>query len=133
MEKTMERADASAESEDKPAVVEAVNDAVAVVGDKVGDAAQAVGDKVEDIAEADERREGFPGEHWLVLALGIALWQDTRRNRHWAVRTAGSLGASVLVARAASGRKGLAKILKYTPWGSRIQNCPPCEVKASGR
>ena len=75
---------------------------------------------VEKLARADAAREGFPGEHWLVLAVGIGIWQVTRRHRWWAVRMLGSLGASMLVARAASGRDGLAKVLRYTPFGGRI-------------
>jgi hypothetical protein len=88
---------------------------------------------IEKIKRADEARPGFPGEHWLVLGLGIALWHFTRRNPHWAVRTAGALGASALVARAASGREGLAKVLRWTPLGRGIQNCPPCEQDQSRR
>jgi hypothetical protein len=88
---------------------------------------------LEKIKAADEARPGFPGEHWLVLALGIAVWQFTRRHRNWAVRTAGGLAASALVARAASGREGLSKVLRYTPFGRGISNCPPCDAKASTR
>lgn len=80
---------------------------------------------LEKMKRVDEAREGFPGEHWLALALGIGLWQVTRRHRWWAVRALGSLGASMLVARAASGRDGLASVLRYTPWGGRIDRCPP--------
>ncbi|MEJ8835977.1 hypothetical protein [Ramlibacter sp. AN1133] len=86
---------------------------------------------LEKIKAADEARPGFPGEHWLVLALGIALWQFTRKHRYWAVRAAGGLGASAMVARAASGRQGLAKVLRYTPFGRGISNCPPCEAQAT--
>jgi hypothetical protein len=78
---------------------------------------------------ADEARPGFPGEHWLVLAIGVALWQVTRKHRNSLVRTAGALGATTLVARAASGRQGLSKVLRYTPLGRGISNCPPCETK----
>jgi len=85
---------------------------------------------LEKIKAADEARPGFPGEHWLVLALGIALWQVTRRHRFWAVRAAGGLAASALVARAASGREGLSKVLRYTPFGRGISNCPPCDTQA---
>ncbi len=88
---------------------------------------------LEKIKAADEAREGFPGEHWLVLALGIALWQVTRRHRNYVVRAAGALGASALVARAASGREGLSKVLRYTPLGSRISRCPPCDTNAQAR
>lgn len=86
---------------------------------------------LEKIKAADERRRGFPGEHWLVLALGIAVWQFTRRHRNWAVRTAGGLAASAMVARAASGRQGLSKVLRYTPFGRGISNCPPCDARAT--
>jgi hypothetical protein len=85
---------------------------------------------LDKIKAADEARKGFPGEHWLVLALGIAVWQFTRRHRYWAVRTAGGLAASAMVARAASGRHGLSKVLRYTPFGRGISNCPPCEAQA---
>ena len=83
---------------------------------------------LEKIKQADAARKGFPGEHWLVLALGIAVWHYTRKDRHWAVRTAGAFAAAALAARAASGREGLSKVLRYTPLGSRISRCPPCET-----
>ena len=86
---------------------------------------------LEKIKAADEARPGFPGEHWLVLALGIAVWQFTRKHRHWVVRTAGGFAASALVARAASGREGLSKVLRYTPFGRGISNCPPCDATAA--
>ncbi len=88
---------------------------------------------LDKIKAADEAREGFPGEHWLVLALGIAVWQFTRTDRRWYVRMAGGLGASALVARAASGREGLSKVLRYTPFGRGISNCPPCDVNAANK
>ena len=80
---------------------------------------------LEKIKAADEAREGFPGEHWLVLGLGIAIWQFTRKDRRWYVRTLGGLAATTLVARAASGREGLSKVLRYTPLGRGISRCPP--------
>ena len=88
---------------------------------------------LEKIKAADEAREGFPGEHWLVLGLGIAVWHFTRRDRHWLVRTAGAFAASALVARAASGREGLSKVLRYTPLGRGISRCPPCDANAKAR
>jgi hypothetical protein len=81
---------------------------------------------IEKLKVADAQREGFRGEHWLVLALGVALWQFTRNDRRWIVRTVGGLGATTLIARAASGRDGLSKVLRYTPLGRGISNCPPC-------
>jgi hypothetical protein len=43
------------------------------------------------------------------------------------------MGATTLVARAASGRQGLSKVLRYTPFGRGISNCPPCDVNAQRR
>ena len=85
---------------------------------------------LQKIKAADEAREGFPGEHWLVLAIGIAVWQFTRKDRRWIVRTVGGLAATTLVARAASGQDGLSKVLRYTPLGRGIKNCPPCDAQA---
>lgn len=81
---------------------------------------------LEKIKAVDEAREGFPGEHWLVLALGLAAWHYTRKDRRWYVRLLGGFAATTLVARAASGREGLSKVLRYTPLGRGISNCPPC-------
>jgi len=80
---------------------------------------------LEKLKAADEARPGFPGEHWLILGLGIALWQVTRRHPNVLVRTLGGFGATAMVARAASGREGLSKVLRYTPFGRGISNCPP--------
>ncbi len=83
---------------------------------------------IERIKAADAAREGFPGEHWLVLAIGIGVWQFTRKHRYWAVRLAGSFAATALVARAASGRQGLSTVLRYTPLGRGIVSaCPPSQ------
>jgi hypothetical protein len=81
---------------------------------------------IQKLKAADEAREGFPGEHWLVLALGVAVWQFTRKDRRWYVRALGGLAATTLVARAATGQEGLSKVLRYTPLGRGISNCPPC-------
>jgi hypothetical protein len=83
---------------------------------------------LQKIKAADEARPGFPGEHWLVLAIGIGLWQVTRKHRNPVVRFAGAMGATTLVA-----REGLSKVLRYTPFGRGISNCPPCDVNAQKR
>ena len=88
---------------------------------------------LEQLRAADEARPGFPGEHWIVLALGIAMWQFTRKNRSWVARTTGSMLATMLVARAASGHDGLSKILRHTPLGRGISNCPPCAQQPPAR
>lgn len=75
---------------------------------------------LEQIKEADEARESFPGEHWLVLGAGVGAWWVTRNHPSWIVRTAGMLAASMLVARSATGRDGMSRVLRYTPFGGRI-------------
>lgn len=73
------------------------------------------------IKRQDEQRPGFPGEHWLVLGAGVGVWLLTRHHRSVAVKTVGMLAATALVARAASGRDGLSKLLRYTPLGGAIR------------
>ena len=69
----------------------------------------------------DDARPGFPGEHWIVLGAGIGLWLASRRHPSVVVQTLGALGATALAARAASGREGLSKVLRYTPLGGGIR------------
>lgn len=69
----------------------------------------------------DDARPGFPGEHWLTLAAGLGVWWISRRNPSFLVRTLGSVAATALVGRAASGRDGLAKVLRYLPVGGGIR------------
>jgi hypothetical protein len=88
---------------------------------------------VEKRQAPDAARKGFPGEHWLVLVLGAAAWYYTRNDRRWYVRLAGGFLATTLVARAASGRKGLSTVLRYTPLGKGISNCPPCTQERAER
>ena len=73
------------------------------------------------IKQYDDARPGFPGEHWIVLGAGVGLWLATRRHRSVIVQTLGALGAAALAARAASGREGLSKALRYTPLGAGIR------------
>lgn len=73
------------------------------------------------IKEYDEQREGFPGEHWLVLGAGIGVWLLSRRSRSLVAQTAGMLAGTALVARAASGRDGLSRVMRLLPVGSGIR------------
>ena len=68
-------------------------------------------------SDYDERRPSFAGEHWLVLGAGIAVLMASRRNPSFLWRTAGSTLGSALLYRAASGRDGLTKLLRYLPVG----------------
>ena len=73
------------------------------------------------IKRYDEAREGVPGEHWMVLGLGMAAWLATRRHPSLMVRTLGLMAGTALVGRAASGRDGLARVLRFLPVGGGIQ------------
>ncbi|TFZ01503.1 hypothetical protein [Ramlibacter rhizophilus] len=54
----------------------------------------------------DASRDGLPAEHWMALAGGLVLFMATRR-ASIPVKLAGSILASMLVVRAATGRHGL--------------------------
>ena len=64
---------------------------------------------LKDVKQYDERRPGFAGEHWLVLG--------ARRSPSPWRRSVGSALGSALLYRAASGRDGLAKVMRWLPLG----------------
>lgn len=72
---------------------------------------------LKQVKEYDERRPGFKGEHWLVLGAGVAALLASRRSPSPLRRTVGSALGSALLYRAASGREGLSKVLRYLPFG----------------
>ena len=67
------------------------------------------------VRQYDQRRPGFKGEHWLVLGAGVAALLAARRSPSPLRRTIGSALGSALLYRAASGRDGLAKVLRHPP------------------
>ena len=69
------------------------------------------------LSEYDKRRPGFSGEHWLVFGAGVAVLVASRRSPSLLWRTVGPALGSSLLYRAASGREGLAKLLRYLPVG----------------
>ncbi len=69
----------------------------------------------------DDTRDSFPGEHWLVLGAGLAVWSLTRKSPSFVVRTVGMVAGSALVGRAASGRDGLSRLLRWLPVGGRVR------------
>ena len=71
----------------------------------------------ERLGDYDKGRPGFAGEHWLVLGAGIAVLLASRRSRSLLWRTAGSTLGSSLLYRAASGREGIARLLRHLPVG----------------
>ena len=76
-----------------------------------------VGRSFERLSNFDKRRPGFAGEHWMVFGAGIALLLASRRSRSVLWRTAGSTLGSSLLYRAASGREGIARLLRHLPVG----------------
>lgn len=76
---------------------------------------------LEQIRRIDAQRDSFPGEHWIVLGAGLAIWVASSKSPSFVLRTLGLIAATALVGRAASGRDGLVKLLRYLPVGSRIR------------
>ena len=72
---------------------------------------------IERLNEYDKRRPGFAGEHWLVFGAGVAVLLASRRSGSPLWRAVGPALGSSLLYRAASGREGLAKLLRYLPIG----------------
>jgi hypothetical protein len=75
---------------------------------------------LQKIKEADDAREGVPGEHWMVLGAGLGVWLLSRRSPSLMLRTLGLMAGTALVGRAASGRDGVSKLLRYLPVGGGI-------------
>ncbi|MEO7938312.1 MAG: hypothetical protein ABIR55_06785 [Burkholderiaceae bacterium] len=69
----------------------------------------------------DETREGLPGEHWMVLTAGLGLWYLSAKQPSALVKLIGMAAATALIGRAASGRDGLSKLLRYTPVGGALR------------
>ena len=55
-----------------------------------------------ELKRLDQNRSNIPGEHWLTLGAGIALWVATRKHPSGAVRLLAGIAGGLLVARAAS-------------------------------
>ncbi len=67
---------------------------------------------VKTVKEIDRQRPNFPGEHLMVFAAGAYLLTTAGRRRSMIGRLATSLIGSTLIARAASGTGGIAKVAK---------------------
>lgn len=76
---------------------------------------------LQTVKDYDAARPGIPGEHWLVLGAGLGAWLLTRRHPSVLVRAIGLMAGTALVGRAASGRDGVAKLVRYLPVGSGIR------------
>ncbi len=66
-------------------------------------------------------RDNLSGGDWLLLGAGVAAWAFTRVHPSGVVRTAGLLAGTALVGHAASGHRGLRRLLGWTPLGARIR------------
>jgi hypothetical protein len=80
-----------------------------------------VNSKLDQVKTYDTSRAGMPGEHWIVLGAGLAAWLLTRKHPSVIVRTAGMMAGTALIGRSASGRDGVAKLLRYLPVGKGIR------------
>lgn len=66
----------------------------------------------------DDRRDGFPGEHWAAFGTGLALVLSARSRPSAFGRVAARVLGGALIWRAATGRDGLARLV-------RPQSAPP--------
>jgi hypothetical protein len=69
----------------------------------------------QSVKDFDAQRESLPGEHWVTLAAGLAVFMASGRSRSFLFRTLGPVIGGALVMRAASGRDGMEKLVRYLP------------------
>ena len=67
---------------------------------------------VSRIRAFDQRRASFPGEHLIVAAVGSSLLRSALRRRTGLGRVLAIVAGGALLARAASGRDGLARLAR---------------------
>ena len=65
---------------------------------------------IESVKQADARRPDLPGEHLIVLGVGLLLLMATGRSRSLIGRTLIGAAAGAFIGRAASGTGGVARI-----------------------
>ncbi|MBC7436192.1 MAG: hypothetical protein H7332_09000 [Bdellovibrionales bacterium] len=82
---------------------------------------RAASDALRRLKHYDEARDSFPGEHWVVLAAGIGIWYATQRHPNMVVKFAGAMVGTALVGRAASGRDGLIRVVRWLPFGGSVR------------
>jgi uncharacterized membrane protein len=74
---------------------------------------------IAELKRLDRNRSNIPGEHWLTLAAGVAVWMATRKHPSGAVRLIAGIVGGLLVARAASGTQvpeQLKRLIPYAGW-----------------
>jgi len=67
---------------------------------------------VSRIRAFDRQRASFPGEHLIVAAVGSSLLRSALRRRTGVGRVLALVAGGALLARAASGRDGLARLAR---------------------
>jgi hypothetical protein len=77
-------------------------------------------EKIKELKAKDDARPGIPGEHWMTLGAGLGVWMLSRRSPSFLMRSLGLMAGTALVGRAASGRDGIAKLVRYLPVGAGI-------------
>ena len=65
---------------------------------------------ISTLKEADAQRNDFPGEHLLVLGVGLLLLLATGRSRSLIGRAITGAAAGAFIGRAASGTGGVSKL-----------------------
>ncbi|NGM87489.1 hypothetical protein G5B35_09230 [Parapusillimonas sp. SGNA-6] len=65
---------------------------------------------IQSIRKRDAERDDFPGEHWIVLAVGTLFLYASRRSRSMLGRSVMTALGTALIGRAASGRGGIARL-----------------------
>jgi uncharacterized membrane protein len=76
--------------------------------------------KLNNARQWDATRPGFPGEHWLVLGAGLLVLRTAGRSRGIVGRMLGRAVGGALIARAASGRDGVASTVARVASGSPL-------------
>ena len=71
------------------------------------------------VKEADARRPDFPGEHLIVLGVGLLLLMATARRRSLIGRALIGSAAGAFIGRAASGTGGVARLASMLDGGRR--------------
>lgn len=72
----------------------------------------ALTDKARELKRYDDEREGFPGEHWVVLGIGILLLVYASRRGSPLLRSLATTLGTGMLGRAASGRDGVRKLAR---------------------
>ena len=70
-------------------------------------------DKAKELKRYDEQRDDFPGEHLIVFAAGLFLLWGAGKRSSALTRMAMTAAGGALMARAASGRGGVAKVAGF--------------------